>query len=48
MVRRGIEDWKSWLRWRLIKARAFLLTDDLVAEDFAFYGRRLSGHRGDP
>ena len=37
------EDWKSWLRWRLIHARAFLLTDDLVAEDFAFYGRRLSG-----
>jgi putative endopeptidase len=37
------EDWKSWLRWRVIHARAFLLTDDLVAEDFAFYGRRLSG-----
>jgi putative endopeptidase len=39
----AFEDWKSWLRWRLIKGRAFLLTDDLVAEDFAFYGRRLSG-----
>ena len=39
----AFEDWKSWLRWRLINARAFLLTDDLVAEDFAFYGRRLSG-----
>jgi putative endopeptidase len=39
----AFEDWKSWVRWRLIKARAFLLTDDLVAEDFAFYGRRLSG-----
>jgi putative endopeptidase len=38
-----IEDWKQWLRWRLIHARAFLLTDDLVAEDFAFYGRTLSG-----
>jgi neprilysin/putative endopeptidase len=38
-----IEDWKSWLRWRVIKARAFLLTDDLVAENFEFYGRRLSG-----
>ncbi len=35
--------WKDWLRWRLIHARAFLLTDDLVAEDFAFYGRTLSG-----
>jgi predicted metalloendopeptidase len=38
-----LEDWKQWLRWRLIHARAFLLTDELVAEDFAFYGRRLSG-----
>lgn len=38
-----LQDWKSWLRWRVIHARAFLLTDDLVAEDFAFYGRRLSG-----
>jgi putative endopeptidase len=38
-----LEDWKSWARWRLIHARASLLTDELVAEDFAFYGRRLSG-----
>jgi putative endopeptidase len=38
-----LETWKDWARWRLIHARAFLLTDDLVAEDFAFYGRRLSG-----
>lgn len=38
-----LEDWKRWLRWRVIHARAFLLTDDLIAEDFEFYGRRLSG-----
>ncbi|MGH3678295.1 MAG: M13 family metallopeptidase [Mycobacterium sp.] len=38
-----LEDWKRWARWRLIHARAFLLTDELVAEDFAFYGRTLSG-----
>ncbi len=38
-----IEDWKRWARWRLIHSRGFLLTDDLVAEDFAFYGRTLSG-----
>jgi putative endopeptidase len=38
-----LEDWKLWARWRLIHARAFLLTDDLIAEDFAFYGRLLSG-----
>ncbi|MGY4654628.1 M13 family metallopeptidase [Mycobacterium sp. URHB0021] len=35
--------WKDWARWRLIHARAAMLTDDLVAEDFAFYGRLLSG-----
>ncbi len=38
-----LEDWKRWARWRLIHARASLLPDDLVAEDFAFYGRTLSG-----
>ncbi|MEH3131205.1 MAG: M13 family metallopeptidase [Mycolicibacterium neoaurum] len=35
--------WKQWLSWRVISARASLLTDDLVAENFAFYGRTLSG-----
>ncbi|KRE27419.1 peptidase M13 [Mycobacterium sp. Soil538] len=35
--------WKNWLQWRLIHARASLLTDELVAEDFAFYGQLLSG-----
>jgi putative endopeptidase len=38
-----IEDWKRWLRWRLISGRAQLLTDDLVEENFDFYGRTLSG-----
>jgi neprilysin/putative endopeptidase len=42
-VSEDLEDWKAWLRWRVIHSRAFLLTDDLVAEDFDFYGRRLSG-----
>ena len=36
-------DWKRWARWRVIHARAGILTDALVAEDFAFYGRTLSG-----
>ncbi|WP_233213702.1 M13 family metallopeptidase [Mycobacterium hubeiense] len=39
----SLDDWKAWARWRLIHARAFLLTDELIAEDFAFYGKRLSG-----
>ncbi|HEX5144184.1 MAG TPA: M13 family metallopeptidase [Mycobacterium sp.] len=38
-----LEDWKRWARWRLIHARAGMLTDALVAEDFSFYGRTLSG-----
>lgn len=39
----SLQDWKNWLRWRVIHARASLLTDELIAEDFSFYGRRLSG-----
>lgn len=38
-----LEVWKSWARWRLIRARASWLTDDLVAADFDFYGRLLTG-----
>ena len=38
-----LEDWKRWLRWRLISSRAAMLTDELVAENFDFYGRTLSG-----
>ncbi len=36
-------DWQDWARWRLIHARAAVLTAALVDEDFAFYGRTLSG-----
>ncbi len=36
-------DWQDWARWRLIHARASVLTEALVAEDFDFYGRVLSG-----
>ena len=39
----SLEDWKLWARWRLIHSRAAMLTDALVAEDFSFYGRTLSG-----
>jgi predicted metalloendopeptidase len=38
-----LEDWKRWLRWRLISSRSAMLTDELVAENFDFYGRTLSG-----
>jgi len=35
--------WQDWARWRLIHARAAVLPATLVEEDFAFYGRTLSG-----
>jgi putative endopeptidase len=38
-----IEDWRRWLRWRVISGRASLLSDEMVDENFAFYGRTLSG-----
>ena len=38
-----LDDWKSWLRWRVISGRSAMLTDELVAENFDFYGRTLSG-----
>lgn len=38
-----LEDLKAWTRWRVIHSRAGLLTDELVAENFDFYGRTLSG-----
>ncbi len=37
------DDWLDWARWRLIHARAAMLTSALVEEDFAFYGRTLTG-----
>ncbi len=39
----GFADWQRWARWRVIRARAPWLTDDVVAADFDFYGRLLTG-----
>ncbi|BBN50492.1 M13 family metallopeptidase [Mycobacterium avium] len=38
-----LDEWKWWARWRVIRARAGWLTDELVAADFDFYGRLLTG-----
>ncbi|OBI14155.1 peptidase M13 [Mycobacterium sp. E2462] len=38
-----VQVWKSWARWRLLRARAAWLTDEIVAADFEFYGRLLTG-----
>ena len=42
-VSENFADWQDWARWRLIRARASVLPAALVEEDFAFYGRTLSG-----
>ncbi|AQT78162.1 peptidase M13 [Mycolicibacterium litorale] len=36
-------DWQDWARWRLIHSRAAVLSRAVVDENFAFYGRTLSG-----
>jgi putative endopeptidase len=38
-----LQDWKAWLRWHLVHAAAPYLTDAFVDENFAFYGRTLTG-----
>jgi putative endopeptidase len=38
-----LEDWKAWLRFQVISARAPYLTDDLAEANFDFYGRTLTG-----
>ncbi|WP_067863415.1 M13 family metallopeptidase [Nocardia shimofusensis] len=38
-----LADWQAWAAWRLLHARAPYLTDDIVAENFDFYGRILTG-----
>ncbi len=39
----SLEDWRTWLLWRVLRARASLLTEALVEESFSFYGRTLTG-----
>ena len=40
---REIEDWRTWAIWRAIRSRAPFLTEAIVAENFDFYGRTLTG-----
>ena len=42
-VSEDIEDWKAWLAWRVVHGRAPYLTAAIVDENFAFYGKTLSG-----
>ena len=35
--------WKAWLKWHIISGAAPYLSDELVNENFAFFGKTLSG-----
>jgi putative endopeptidase len=39
----NLETIKAWLSWQVLNSMAAYLSDDLVAQNFDFYGRRLSG-----
>ncbi|WP_353113059.1 M13-type metalloendopeptidase [Microbacterium sp.] len=43
LVEDRLDDWKAWLRAKVVHGLAPYLTDDLVQENFAFYGTELSG-----
>ncbi|WP_072689003.1 M13 family metallopeptidase [Rhodococcus marinonascens] len=38
-----LEDWKAWATWNVIHSRAPYLTQALVDESFAFFGKTLTG-----
>ncbi|EGD54831.1 M13 family metallopeptidase [Gordonia neofelifaecis] len=38
-----LESWKSWLTWRLLRTVAPYLSSAFVDENFAFYGKTLTG-----
>ncbi|MFB7249776.1 M13 family metallopeptidase [Microbacterium sp. NPDC056234] len=43
LVAERLDDWKAWLRAQVVHAAAPYLTDDIVLENFSFYGTELSG-----
>ncbi|MFT3716628.1 MAG: M13-type metalloendopeptidase [Gordonia sp. (in: high G+C Gram-positive bacteria)] len=43
VAERPIDDWKTWLRWKLLHSAAAYLSSPFVDENFAFYGTTLSG-----
>jgi len=38
-----LEDWKAWVRFRIVHGAAAFLSDPFVDENFAFYGTQLTG-----
>lgn len=38
-----LDDWKAWLRAKVVHGLAAYLTDDIIDENFSFYGTELTG-----
>lgn len=43
LAERDLADWQDWLRWSVIRSNAPYLSSAFVEENFAFYGRTLTG-----
>lgn len=43
LVEERLEDWKAWLRAKVVHGLAGYLTDDIIEENFSFYGTELTG-----
>ena len=43
LVDERLEDWKAWLRFAVVHSAAAFLSEEFVAENFAFYGTQLTG-----
>ncbi|KTS70281.1 peptidase M13 [Microbacterium testaceum] len=43
LVAERLDDWKAWLRFKVVHSAAAFLPDDFVAENFSFYGTQLTG-----
>jgi len=43
LVEERLDDWKAWLRAKVVHGLAGFLTDDIIDENFSFYGTELTG-----
>lgn len=43
LVPERLDEWKAWLRFKVVHAAAAFLPEAFVAENFAFYGTQLTG-----
>ncbi|HUQ00438.1 MAG TPA: M13-type metalloendopeptidase [Aeromicrobium sp.] len=43
LVDANLDGWRDWLRWQIVHAAAPYLSSEFVEENFAFYGKTLSG-----